>query len=162
MKVLIKPNCIKTHGSPEKAFDEAVKLLKERYLIWVDMPLYKGVDWELNLQKQEPKPEPKPVGQRKSVVIRGTNIKDSEKAIKLLKKTGVEFYEIFSDELEPIFIDTLSAYSYKGLKQIKLFAAMHGVKTLEPEDYFDSDPDMLRCSTCGTKYMRGCMCPKCF
>jgi len=54
VKVIIKPNCIKTHGSPEKAFDEAVKQLKERFLIWTDMPLYNGVNWELTLKKEEP------------------------------------------------------------------------------------------------------------
>jgi len=107
-------------------------------------------------------PEPKQVEHRKSVLIRGSNIKDTEDAVKLLKKLDVDFYEIFSDEHEPVFIHTLSAYSYRGLKQIKIFAAMHGEKTQEINMYFDPDPNMLRCSTCGTKHMRGTMCHKCF
>lgn len=63
--------------------------------------------------------------ERKSVLIRGCNIKDAEEAVRLLKETDVDFYEMFSNEPESTFIHTLSAYSYRGMKEIKMFAAMN-------------------------------------
>ena len=54
MKVIIKPNCRKVHGGNTEAFEVAIKQIKERYDIWVDMPLYEGMNFIIELRVEKP------------------------------------------------------------------------------------------------------------
>ena len=55
MKVTITPNCRIVQGGDKEAFDKAIELIRERYDVWIKMPLYDRKNFTITLGVETPK-----------------------------------------------------------------------------------------------------------
>jgi len=81
--------------------------------------------------------------ERVLTLIRSSN-KDGETAEQAIKEAKLNYRVVFSDEHKPVVIDPLSAYAYKGIKEIEIFCKIFR-RTL-------SQTEELSCPNCGDKH----------